>query len=269
MGKRYKPRKGAVRFADISPRLRSSLSRGEQPTITAVEWMAIDMALLVRSTLPQVGLAEQAERIARVAAAAKDRGVMERTRTIVEALAAELPKGRARSEIMERLSSHPMDSVRNWACWLTQLERPLKPAQRLDATRRFAADPHMAVREFAWMTMRPHLAEDLPLSLKLLGKWATDNDANIRRCAIEVLRPRGVWCAHIAALKSNPAPAEPLLELVKADESLYVRKSAGNWLNDAAKSRPEWVRKIAKRWLRGDPHPHTRWIVKHGLRSLD
>jgi 3-methyladenine DNA glycosylase AlkC len=98
--------------------------------------------------------------------------------------------------------------------------------------------------------------------------WVEMSDANLRRCAVEATRPRGVWCAHIAALKENPAVAMALLDAVRADESLYVRKSVGNWLNDASKTRPDWVKTVCKRWTKGKAHPHTLWIVKHGSRSL-
>lgn len=262
------PRKGAVRIADISPTLLKRLSRGDEPTRTAIEWMAIDMPLLVRSTLPQVGLSREAERVALAVEAVAGRGILERTDAIVSALERELPSGAKGERILERLSAHPMDSVRNWACLLVQRPPKLRLQERLQRGQRFAADPHMAVREFAWMALRPHLARELDAAWKLLQPWVEMSDANLRRCAVEATRPRGVWCAHIAALKDEPSVAVDLLDAVRADESLYVRKSVGNWLNDASKTRPDWVKALCKRWTKGTAHPHTLWIVKHGQRSL-
>jgi 3-methyladenine DNA glycosylase AlkC len=263
-----KPRKGAVRLADVSPALRRALSRGEEPTRTVIEWMAIHMPTLVRCTLPDVGLRRETPRIAAAADAAEGLGIMERTRRIVDAIHEALPCGERGERVRRRLAEHPMDSVRNWACCLELKRANVSLKQHIAATRPFAADPHMAVREFAWMALRPHLSVDLERAFVLLMPWTKAEDAFIRRCAIESTRPRGVWCPHIVRLKEAPELGRALLDAVNADESLYVRKSVGNWINDAAKSRPDWVRQVAREWLAASPGPRTRWIVKHGLRSL-
>ena len=46
------------------------------------------------------------------------------------------------------------------------------------------------------------------------------------------------------------------------------KRSVGNWLNDASKSRPEWVRALAKEWGRTSKTAETAWIVRHALRTL-
>lgn len=53
---------------------------------------------------------------------------------------------------------------------------------------------------------------------------------------------------------------------MKADPSLYVRKSVANNLNDIAKTHPDVIANIAKDWY--GKHPYTDWIVKHGCRTL-
>ena len=64
----------------------------------------------------------------------------------------------------------------------------------------------------------------------------------------------------------DPAPIVPILEALKSDDSLYVRKSVANNLNDISKNQPDLVLDIAERWY-GD-NEDTNWIVKHALRTL-
>jgi len=41
-----------------------------------------------------------------------------------------------------------------------------------------------------------------------------------------------------------------------------------NWLNDAAKSRPDWVRALCAQWLADSPAAATLRICKRAQRSL-
>ena len=118
------------------------------------------------------------------------------------------------------------------------------------------------------MGLIPYVAADLDLGLELLEPWVRDADPNVRRCAIEGTRPRGVWAGHIEALKEAPEPGLKLLEPVRSDSSKYVQKAVANWLNDASKSRPDWVRSVVERWASESPTKETAWIVDRGMRTL-
>ena len=122
--------------------------------------------------------------------------------------------------------------------------------------------------EFA---IRPFMLRYLDRMMPILHEWAQDDNEHVRRLAAEGCRPRGVWTAHIPALKKNPRPALELLDRLKADESLYVRKAVANNLNDISKDNPDLAVATARKWLKkgkGTPHKHTVWIVKHACRTL-
>jgi 3-methyladenine DNA glycosylase AlkC len=41
-----------------------------------------------------------------------------------------------------------------------------------------------------------------------------------------------------------------------------------NWLNDAAKTQPAWVKAVCARWSSGRAAPATQYIVRRALRSI-
>ncbi len=115
--------------------------------------------------------------------------------------------------------------------------------------------------------VRPFIIKYEPEMLKVLARWAADSNEHVRRLAAEGSRPRGVWTLHIDSFKKNPAPVLAILERLKADPSLYVRKAVANNLNDVSKDHPKQVVKTALAWKKSGT-PETNWIIKHACRSL-
>ncbi len=262
------PRKGARRMADIPPAIMADLNAGRIETVSLVEWLAIDHAALLQAALADAGLRDPAGPLARLQTVA-DAGIMTRTMAIgqgiYDAIAADAKRGPA---VLNALATHRCDVVRSWAACAYAADPKPTLAERLTTARRFAADPHMGVRELAWISFRPHLAKELDSGLRLLAPLAHDADPNVRRFASEATRPRGVWSNHIARLKADPHLGEPILEPLRSDHARYVQNSVANWINDASKSRPEWARQICRRWSRESKTPETAYIVRRALRTL-
>lgn len=242
---------------DIGAARQAQLNAGA-PAATLTECLAVDFAMLMQAVAPQVG----AEAIARMRAQAGT-GISRRM-----AMAARILIDCLGRDADAQLKTHDSDTVRGWTCFVVGALPDLSLQGRLDRIRPLADDAHFGVREWAWLALRPHLADDLEASVQALRPWVRDPSERVRRYASESLRPRGVWCAHIAALKSDPAIALPLLDPLRADPAAYVQDSVANWLNDASKDQPAWVRAVCARWLAGNPSAATERICKRALRSI-
>lgn len=117
--------------------------------------------------------------------------------------------------------------------------------------------------EFA---VRSFIERDPERMMRQMAIWAEHDNEHVRRLASEGCRPRLPWGQALPMFKRDPAPILPILERLKADPSLYVRKSVANNLNDIAKDHPDLVLELARRWK--GTHAHTDWIVRHGCRTL-
>ncbi len=118
--------------------------------------------------------------------------------------------------------------------------------------------------EFA---IRPFIVKDQSKAMKQMTKWSKSKNEHVRRLASEGCRPRLPWSFSLKELVKNPAPIIPILENLISDDSLYVRKSVANNLNDISKDHPDLALKLALKWYKTG-NEHSKWIVKHGMRTL-
>lgn len=96
--------------------------------------------------------------------------------------------------------------------------------------------------------------------------WANSSNHHVRRLASEGCRPRLPWAISLPKFKENPSKVIEILDILKDDESLYVRKSVANNLNDISKDNPNIVIKLIKSWK--NRNDNCDWLVKHAARSL-
>ncbi|PJK06338.1 DNA alkylation repair protein [Lysobacteraceae bacterium NML95-0200] len=251
-------RKGARRASDIPADILQALSRGEIASATLTEALALDQRLLARTVFP--GLPAPALQAIDMAC---QQGILKRMSAIGAILLDEFG-----AEGIAACAAHGSDTVRGWACFMIGARQALDIPARLAAIRALADDAHFAVREWAWMAVRAQLASELETAISALVPWTQEPSGNLRRFASEALRPRGVWCAHISALKQQPQPALPILTPLNADPSGYVQDSVANWLNDAGKDQPEWVKDLCREWQQTSNSAATRRICQRALRNL-
>ncbi len=104
-------------------------------------------------------------------------------------------------------------------------------------------------------------------TMSTLAKWAEDKNPHVRRLASEGTRPRLPWTMQLKPFIENPRPVLAILEKLKTDPNLMVRRSVANNLNDIAKDNPDLVVKILKRWskIKDDG---TQWLIRHAARTL-
>ncbi|WP_100486624.1 hypothetical protein [Sporolactobacillus pectinivorans] len=117
--------------------------------------------------------------------------------------------------------------------------------------------------EFA---VRPFILSDPDRVMRRMTAWAGHPNEHVRRFSSEGCRPRLPWGEALPVFKKNPTPVLSILELLKTDPSLYVRKSVANNLNDIAKDNPDTVLDVARRW-KGE-NPDTDWIIRQGCRTM-
>ncbi|MBU6953388.1 DNA alkylation repair protein [Hahella sp. HN01] len=97
--------------------------------------------------------------------------------------------------------------------------------------------------------------------------WTGHENAHLRRLASEGVRPRLPWAPRLHAYQQDPRPVLDILERLKDDPILYVRRSVANNLNDIAKDHPMLTIETCRRWA-VDASEGRTWIIRHALRSL-
>lgn len=135
-----------------------------------------------------------------------------------------------------------------------------------------AANYEITKRFTAEFSIRPFLIKHRSKCLKVLKRWAKDDNAHVRRLVSEGTRPRLPWAMRLPEFQADPHFTLPLLESLRDDSELYVRRSVANHLGDIAKDHPEVVFDVCEAWLKeldgadDAQAENRRWIVRHAVR---
>ena len=158
------------------------------------------------------------------------------------------------------------DRLRAFAAWpvvdyvaVYGLEHPKESLDVLkNLTSLFSAE--FAIRPF--ITKFPHYC------MQQFSIWVEDESENVRRLVSEGTRPRLPWGEQLKQFIDDPRPNIPLLDALKNDKSLYVRRSVANHLNDIAKDDEALVIETCKLWQTVSNTEEVHWIIKHASRTL-
>ena len=117
--------------------------------------------------------------------------------------------------------------------------------------------------EFA---IRPFILREPDRTMKQIENWSKSKCEHVRRLASEGCRPRLPWAMALPEYKKDPTPVLNIIEKLIDDESLYVRRSVANNLNDISKDNPLLVTEIAEKYL--GKSDKINWTIKHACRTL-
>lgn len=124
-----------------------------------------------------------------------------------------------------------------------------------ELTRRFSAE----------FSIRPFLIRWPERTLAQLQQWTSDSDPHVRRLCSEGTRPRLPWAVRIPAFVKDPRPVLPILESLKDDPDLYVRRSVANHIGDIVKDHPNLAFELCEQWLDGATK-ERKWLLRHAVR---
>jgi len=135
------------------------------------------------------------------------------------------------------------------------------------------ANFELTQRFTAEFSIRPFLIAHREKSLQILGAWAKSPNPHVRRLVSEGTRPRLPWAMRLPEFQANPQHTLPLLDALKDDPELYVRRSVANHLADIAKDHPEFAFDVCARWLEDlrvsdneQVREQRQWMVRHAVR---
>jgi 3-methyladenine DNA glycosylase AlkC len=132
------------------------------------------------------------------------------------------------------------------------------PTAVLPRLRALAASTSWQEREVAATALVELTKRHPDMVLSAAAKWARARDPNVRRAASEGLR---------GLVQRDPESVRPVLEALREDPELYVKKSVANVLRNATRTQAAFVIRICTEWA-SSANPHTQWIVRDGLRKM-
>lgn len=114
--------------------------------------------------------------------------------------------------------------------------------------------------------IRPFIRKYPDQTLQQMKMWAISENFHLRRLASEGLRPKLPWATKLELFINQPEPVFDILELLKEDTVLFVKKSVANHIADYLKVNPLAAGKLISD-RRVSENEHTQWILKYAMRN--
>ncbi len=104
-------------------------------------------------------------------------------------------------------------------------------------------------------------------SLQRMTTWAKSENFHLRRLASEGLRPKLPWATKLDLYNDKPKVVFEILEILKEDEIMFVKKSVANHLTDWLKVNKSAAVALIKKWSKSK-NKNTQWIIKRATRKI-
>ncbi|PCI60417.1 MAG: DNA alkylation repair protein [Gammaproteobacteria bacterium] len=115
-------------------------------------------------------------------------------------------------------------------------------------------------------SIRPFIVHNETRTMDLLYQWMHDDDPHVRRLCSEGTRPRLPWSKKIDSFVNDPSPCLAILEQLKNDADLYIRRSVANHVGDIAKDHLDLALTLCENWL-VDATKEVKWLIRHAVRN--
>jgi hypothetical protein len=150
------------------------------------------------------------------------------------------------------------------AIYLLGFTAAARPANLTTLHERAIHDPSWEAQEALAQAVDTYCAAiGYEAALPLIDAWLGDAHPNARRAVSEGLRP---WTSRSRRyFHERPAEAIRRLAALRADESEYVRHSAGNALRDIRRAHPDLVDAATATW--GLDDPRVRFTYERALKA--
>jgi len=213
---------------------------------------------MVFAELPVLGLGERIQLVRRALKAVLPDDFRKAVPIMVDSLGPEIPEGGLENVDLAGPTGFIVMSQTAYVARYGLDHFDLSMSAFYEMTRRFSAEG--SIRYFILQHERQ--------TLKQLDEWTQDDNFHVRRLVSECTRPRLPWMIRLPKYVQNPAPVIKLIDKLKHDPSLYVRRSVANNLNDIAKDNPDIVTTTLQRWNKKQSSNEMQWLTRHALRTL-
>lgn len=115
--------------------------------------------------------------------------------------------------------------------------------------------------------IRPFIRKYSKKTIIKMTQWAKSENFHLRRLASEGLRPKLPWAPKLDTFNENPDPVFRILELLKEDKIMFVKKSVANHLSDWLKVNKPPTVALINDWKKSG-NKNTLWIIKRATRKI-